>query len=116
MWSVALPRRDAVGTHGVGLELHEPPARVIEHGVLFGLGDCAVAGEAEPGEETVAAEGAAAPAVADESVKAAVQEPKAEEKAEVKPAEAAPAEATKEDATVAAEEKTPDKKHHKKDE
>jgi small subunit ribosomal protein S2 len=79
--------------------------------------------EAEPGEEAVAAEGAAAPAaVADESVKAAVQE----EKVEAAPAEATTAhvekaepaaEAKKEEASAPAEEGEKHKKHahaHKK--
>ena len=73
--------------------------------------------EAEPGEETVVAEGAAAPAaVADESVKAAVQEEKKEAAPAEAPAKEETAEPSKEEATVSTEEKQPEKKHHKKDE
>jgi ribosomal protein S2 len=75
--------------------------------------------EAEPGEETVAAEGAAAPAVADESVKAAVQEKKEEAapaEAAATPAPAEKAEAPKEEAAAPTEEKHAHAHAHKKKE
>ena len=85
--------------------------------------------EAEPGEETVAAEGAAAaPAVADESVKAAIQEepsdaahlegqsPKASGKVSETPADAAPVEKAEAPAEAAAPAEEKHAHAHKKKE